>query len=79
MIDLGIADLRGPVFVIPPAGLTQQRPALAWKVLFRDGAQMVIASGLRVLWAGADGVAWSLPPSAPWKNLGTMTNGVIRL
>lgn len=75
-MNLGIDKIVGPVFVWrAPAA-----PAMVHKVLFNDGTQMVLAVVLQRLWSGDDGEAWSYQQTFnPWKNMGILKNGVMRL
>lgn len=80
MIDFGIERIVGPVFVVRGTAA----PVLTYKALFKDGSQMVLSVVMRVLWAGADGIAWSHQADhgkwAEWKNMGVMRpSGVIQL
>jgi len=70
--------LVGPVVLLQKA--TPPQPAtvmLSHKLIFPDGAEVVIAAHCRQLWAGYDGVAFDLPTNQHWQIASAISKGII--
>lgn len=57
-------SMAGPVFINPPNRM--RPPMVSWKIIFPDGSETVVAASCRLLWAGADGMAYDKPTGSFW-------------